>query len=93
MVASRVDLILVAGPELYLKAAIAASPTVPIVVFANNYDPIALGYVDNLALLPMCSVVGKLIRRCAACGSEFTCSGSVSAVYFRQIAAVRVPQR
>src|SRR5262245_66513741 len=49
LVASRVDLILVVGPELYLKAAIAASPTVPIVVFANNYDPIAPGYVVTLA--------------------------------------------
>jgi ABC-type uncharacterized transport system substrate-binding protein len=49
LVASKVDLIMVVGPELYLKAAIAASQTVPIVVFANNYDPIAHGYVESLA--------------------------------------------
>jgi putative tryptophan/tyrosine transport system substrate-binding protein len=48
LVASKVGLILVVGPELYLKAAIAASTTVPIVVFAVNYDPIALGYVESL---------------------------------------------
>lgn len=46
--ASKVDLILVVGPEHYLKAAIAASKTVPIVVFAFNYDPLALGYVESL---------------------------------------------
>jgi|SRR5262245_7538872 len=69
LVASRVDLILVVGPELYLKAAIAASPTVPIVVFANNYDPIARGYVDNLAR-PGGRITGVFSRQPESAGKQ-----------------------
>jgi hypothetical protein len=48
LVESKVDLMLVVGTEFYFKAAIAASKTVPIVVYAINYDPLALGYVKSL---------------------------------------------
>jgi putative ABC transport system substrate-binding protein len=38
-----------AGPELTLQAAVAASTTVPIVVWAINYDPIARGFMKSLS--------------------------------------------
>ena len=37
------------GPEIALKAAAAASQTIPIVVIAVNFDPIAGGYVTDIA--------------------------------------------
>ena len=37
------------GPEITLKAASAASQTIPIVMIAVNFDPIAGGYVGNIA--------------------------------------------
>jgi putative ABC transport system substrate-binding protein len=49
MVRSNVAVIVASGSELPLQAAIAASSTIPIVILANNYDPIARGYVASLA--------------------------------------------
>jgi putative tryptophan/tyrosine transport system substrate-binding protein len=49
IVKSNVDLLVVAGPEPTLQAALAASRTIPIVIWAINYDPIARGYVKSLA--------------------------------------------
>lgn len=47
---SNVDLLVIAGgAEIVLKAAMAASQTIPIVIFPVNYDPIARGYVKSLA--------------------------------------------
>ena len=37
------------GAELALQAAAAARPSVPIVVMANNYDPIERGYIKSLS--------------------------------------------
>jgi putative tryptophan/tyrosine transport system substrate-binding protein len=48
LVRSNVEL-LVVGPEISLQAAVTASRTIPIVMWANNYDPIARGYVKSLA--------------------------------------------
>ena len=48
LVRSNVEL-LVVGPEISLQAAVRASRTIPIVMWANNYDPIARGYVKSLA--------------------------------------------
>jgi putative ABC transport system substrate-binding protein len=45
---SNVDVLVAAGPEIALQAAVAASRTIPIVVWAINYDPIARGYVQSL---------------------------------------------
>ena len=44
-----VELLVATGPETVLKAAMAASQTIPIVMWAINYDPIARGYVKSLA--------------------------------------------
>ena len=45
----RVELLVTSGTEPALRAAIAASKTIPIVFWANNFDPIARGYVKSLA--------------------------------------------
>lgn len=45
---SNVDVLVAAGPEITLQAAVAASRTIPIVVWAINYDPIARGFVKSL---------------------------------------------
>jgi putative tryptophan/tyrosine transport system substrate-binding protein len=44
----KVDII-VAPYESGVKAALAASDTVPVVMIATEYDPLALGYVNSLA--------------------------------------------
>jgi putative ABC transport system substrate-binding protein len=49
LVRSSVELLVTGGSEIALQAAIAAGPTIPIVFWANNFDPIARGYVKSLA--------------------------------------------
>ena len=49
LVRSNVELLVAEGSEIVLKAALAASRTIPIVILATNYDPIAHGYVKSLA--------------------------------------------
>ena len=43
------ELLVTTGTEIALQAAIAASRTIPIVMLAINFDPIARGYVKSLA--------------------------------------------
>jgi putative tryptophan/tyrosine transport system substrate-binding protein len=49
LVRSNVELLVASGSDTGLQAAMAASPTIPIVMWANNFDPIARGYVNSLA--------------------------------------------
>ena len=49
LVRRRVDLIFALGQEDNLRAAMAATSTVPIVMLAIGYDPLAKGYVSSLA--------------------------------------------
>jgi len=49
LVRSNVELLVTIGPEIVLKAAVVASATIPIVIWAINFDPIAHGYVKSLA--------------------------------------------
>src|SRR5260370_5717955 len=49
LVTRNVDIILAPGPEIALKSALATSTTIPIVMIAIDYDPLARGYVTNLA--------------------------------------------
>ena len=44
-----VDLLFAAGPEAPLRAAREVTSTIPIVMVAVDYDPIALGYLASLA--------------------------------------------
>src|SRR5262249_38917906 len=43
------DVIVAGGPEASLRAARQATTTIPIVMVAVDYDPLALGYVASLA--------------------------------------------
>ena len=49
VVARKPDIVVAAGPEQSLKAAIAAAGTLPIVMAAVDYDPLARGYIAGLA--------------------------------------------
>jgi putative ABC transport system substrate-binding protein len=49
LVRLHVDVIFANGPEATLRAARGATDTIPIVMIARDYDPIALGYVAGLA--------------------------------------------
>jgi putative ABC transport system substrate-binding protein len=49
LVRSNLELLIVEGTETGLQAAMAASQTIPILMWANNFDPIARGYVKSLA--------------------------------------------
>jgi putative tryptophan/tyrosine transport system substrate-binding protein len=49
LAAAKANVLFAFGPELALQAAAATRPALPIVILANNYDPIARGYVASLA--------------------------------------------
>jgi hypothetical protein len=57
-----VDVILPVGPEASLRAAQEATTTIPIVVVAIDYDPIARGYVGGLAR-PGGNTTGVFLRQ------------------------------
>jgi putative tryptophan/tyrosine transport system substrate-binding protein len=61
MIRSNVGVVVTFGPEVILKAAVAASQTIPIVMIAVNFDPIAGGYVSNLAR-PNRNITGLVYR-------------------------------
>jgi putative tryptophan/tyrosine transport system substrate-binding protein len=61
VIRSKVDVVVTFGPEITLKAALAASQTTPIVMIAVNFDPIAGGYVSDLAR-PKGSITGLVYR-------------------------------
>ena len=49
LVRLHVDVIVATGPEATLRAARDATDTIPVVMIARDYNPIALGYVAGLA--------------------------------------------
>ena len=49
LVRSQPDLIVAAGPETSLRAVVGAAGILPIVMIAVNFDPLALGYIRDLA--------------------------------------------
>ena len=59
---SGVDAFLAIGPEIALKAAVAASRTIPIVIYAFNFDPMEHGYVQSLSR-PGGNVTGVFARQ------------------------------
>jgi putative ABC transport system substrate-binding protein len=61
MIRSNVGVVVTFGPENTLKAALAASQTTPIVMIAVNFDPIAGGYVSDLAR-PNKNITGLVYR-------------------------------
>jgi putative ABC transport system substrate-binding protein len=62
LVERKADIIVAFGPEEALKAAVAATKTVPIVMAAIDYDPFALGYVTSLAR-PTGNVTGVFLEQ------------------------------
>ena len=62
LVGRGVDAIRAGGSEFVLKSAVAATKTVPIVMVANDYDPLALGYVASLSR-PGGNVTGVFFSR------------------------------
>src|SRR5215469_16872287 len=59
---SRASILMAAGTEIALKSALAATDTLPIVMLAIDYDPIALGYVTSLAR-PTGNVTGIFLQQ------------------------------
>ena len=57
LVRAPVEVIVARGPEAAVRAARAASDTIPIVAIAINYDPIERGYAASLAH-PVSNVTG-----------------------------------
>jgi ABC-type uncharacterized transport system substrate-binding protein len=62
LVRVKADVIVALGSEPALQAALAAASPIPIVISANNYDPIERGYVKSLAQ-PGGNVTGVLMRQ------------------------------
>ncbi len=61
LVRSNVDVVVGFGPEIVLKAAVAASQSIPIIMIAVNFDPIASGYVSNIRR-PDKNITGLVLR-------------------------------
>jgi putative ABC transport system substrate-binding protein len=61
LIRSNVDVVVAAGPEIVLKAAVAASQTIPIVMIAINFDPVVGGYVSDIAR-PSANITGLVYR-------------------------------
>ncbi len=62
MAGTHPDALVALGLEDALRAFVRASQTIPIVFVANNYDPIARGYVQSLAK-PGGNVTGVFLRQ------------------------------
>ena len=62
LVRRKVDVILTGGSEIGLRAAMEATDTLPIVMVAIDYDPVAHGYVASLAR-PGGNVTGPLAQQ------------------------------
>jgi putative tryptophan/tyrosine transport system substrate-binding protein len=61
LVRRNVDVIVAGGPEVALKAAKQATATIPIVMIAVDFDPVALGYVPSLAR-PAGNITGVVLQ-------------------------------
>lgn len=62
LVERKVDVLLGSGPEIVLKSALAATRTLPIIMMAIEYDPLARGYVTNLAR-PSGNITGIFLQQ------------------------------
>jgi len=62
LVGRGVDAIYAGGPELAVKLAVTATRTLPVVMVANDYDPVARGYVASLAR-PGGNVTGVFLQQ------------------------------
>src|SRR6516164_1711925 len=62
LAAREPDVILAIGPEIGLKSALAVTRTVPIVMIAIDYDPLARGYITSLAR-PSGNITGVVFQQ------------------------------
>ena len=62
LAAQTPDVILAIGPEIGLRSALATTRTLPIVMIAIDYDPLARGYVTSLAR-PSGNVTGVVFQQ------------------------------
>jgi putative ABC transport system substrate-binding protein len=62
LVARKADILIAFGNEFALKAAMAATSTVPIVMLAIDFDPLAQGYIKGLAR-PGGNVTGVFLQQ------------------------------
>jgi putative ABC transport system substrate-binding protein len=62
LVRRKVDIIIDAGEEVTLKAAMASTTSVPIVMLAVTYDPVVQGYVSSISRATG-NVTGLYLRR------------------------------
>jgi len=69
LVGLHVDVILASGPEVTLQAVRRATATIPIVVAAVDFDPIARGYIASLAR-PGGNVTGVVLRQIEQTGKR-----------------------
>jgi len=69
VVARGADIVIAGGPELALKGALAATTTIPIVMVAIDYDPLARGYVTSLAR-PSGNVTGVFLQQVELAGKR-----------------------
>jgi putative ABC transport system substrate-binding protein len=69
LVRRNVDIIVASGPEVTLQAARKATATIPIVIAAVDFDPIARGYVSSLAK-PGGNVTGVFLRQIELTGKR-----------------------
>ena len=58
----KLDIMLASGPEIGLKSALSVAGPLPIVMIAVDFDPLARGYVSNLAR-PGGNVTGVFFRQ------------------------------
>jgi len=72
LVGRGVDAIYAGGPELAVKLAVTATRTLPVVMVANDYDPVARGYVASLAR-PGGNVTGVFLQQIV-----WSCCGTAS---------------
>jgi ABC-type uncharacterized transport system substrate-binding protein len=69
LVRLNVDVILASGAEVTLQAARKATATIPIVIAAVDYDPIARGYIASLAK-PGGNITGVFLRQIELTGKR-----------------------
>jgi putative ABC transport system substrate-binding protein len=62
LIARQVHILFAGGAELGLKSALNVTNTLPIVIVATDYDPLACGYVTNLAR-PGGNVTGVFLQQ------------------------------
>jgi putative tryptophan/tyrosine transport system substrate-binding protein len=69
LVRLQVDVLVAAGPEATLRAARHATSTIPIVMIAVDYDPIALGYIAGLPR-PGGNITGVVLQQVELTGKR-----------------------